>query len=96
MEESAVNLYQINEGLSDNGVDGLVADCHYAIANSRVAKLRRRVTLDDLMLAINCYPAAFVFVVSLIRHYEPTKLKRVRDRLKIQQFHARLYTIKQQ
>jgi hypothetical protein len=58
------------KGFQTNGVDG---DCPYATANSRVAKLRRRVTVDDLMLAINSYPAALVFVVSIIRHYEPTK-----------------------
>jgi hypothetical protein len=61
------------KGFQTNGVDGFVADCPYATANSRVAKLRRRVTVDDLMLAINSYPAALVFVVSIIRHYEPTK-----------------------
>jgi hypothetical protein len=59
MEESAVNLYQINDGLSNNGVDGCKL-CSYAAPDSRVAKLRRSVTLDDLMLAINCYPAVLV------------------------------------
>jgi hypothetical protein len=73
MEESAVNLYQINEGLSNNGVDGCrLIVSHYATANSRVAKFIRRLSLDDLMLAIICYPAALVFVVLLIRHYEPS------------------------